>query len=274
MTSLHGKVVVITGAASGIGRALALDAYARGAKLAISDVNGAELANTAASLPDRGRVHAQLLDVASRDAWTAYAREVEGALGHAHVVINNAGVALRAPFEELSFEQFERVMGINFWGVVYGSKVFLPHFRARGEGHIVNISSINGMVPFAQQAPYNCSKYAVLGLSETLMQELRGSGIRVTVVHPGGIRTNIVRNGTGHGLTERDAKQFDRIARTSSESAAAQILDGVERDRERVYVGMDAKLMSAGKRLAPSLMVRLVGAASQAFSKGKAKGPG
>jgi short-subunit dehydrogenase len=230
-------------------------------------VNGLELEKTAASLADRSRVHTRILDVASCDAWAAYASEVEGAFGPAQVVINNAGIALRAAFEELSLDQFELVMGVNFWGVVYGCKAFLPHFRKRGEGHVVNISSINGMVPFAQQAPYNCSKYAVLGLSETLMQELHGSGIQVTVVHPGGIRTNIVRNSTGRGLTEKDAKQFDRIARTSSESAAAQILDGVERNRERVYVGADAKLMSASKRLAPALTVRVVGAAATAFAK-------
>lgn len=272
MTSLRGKVVVVTGAASGIGRALAVALVERGATVAISDVNAQELDQTARMVAHKGTVSAQPLDVSQRDAWASYADAVERAHGPADVVINNAGIALKAPIETISYETFEAVMNVNFWGVVYGSKAFLPHFRKRGGGHIVNISSLNGMVPFANQAPYNCSKYAVLGFSETLMQELRDDPIKVSVVHPGGIRTNIVRNASERGLAEGDARAFDRVARTSAESAAEQILDGVERDRERIYVGLDAKLIATGKRIAPGLTVNLAGRVSkQAFRPRRTK---
>ncbi|MET0283008.1 MAG: SDR family oxidoreductase [Polyangiales bacterium] len=272
MTTLRGKVVVVTGAASGIGRALAVELVARGATVAISDVNEHELEETKRLVSHKGSVSAHVVDVSKRDQWVRYAEEVERAHGPAHVVINNAGVAVRSPVETIDYDAFEFVMDVNFWGVVYGSKTFLPHFRKAGAGHIVNVSSINGMVPFANQAPYNCSKYAVLGFSETLMQELSGQPIKVSVVHPGGIRTNIVRNAAARGLNDGDAKAFDRIARTSAESAAEQILDGVERDRERIYVGLDAKLMSTGKRLAPSLMVNLAGRATMQLGRLKPGG--
>jgi NAD(P)-dependent dehydrogenase (short-subunit alcohol dehydrogenase family) len=265
MTALRGKVVVVTGAGSGIGRALAEELVARGATVAISDWDARGLDETVARIGTRGAVSAHVLDVSKRDQWASYAAQVEVAHGPAHVVINNAGVAVRASVEAISYEDFELVMNVNFWGVVHGTKTFLPHFRKHGVGHVVNISSLNGMVPFANQAPYNCSKYAVLGFSETLMQELRGSGIQVTVVHPGGIKTNIARN--GRGLTEGDAKAFDKIARTTAESAAKQILNGVEQDRERVYVGADAKLIALSKRLLPALTVQLAGRATVNFGR-------
>jgi len=265
MTALRGKVVVVTGAGSGIGRALAEALVARGATVAISDWDAKGLDETVARIGQRGSVSSHVVDVSKRDQWAAYAAQVEVAHGPAHVVINNAGVAVRASVEDIPYEDFELVMNVNFWGVVHGTKTFLPHFRKNGLGHVVNISSLNGMVPFANQAPYNCSKYAVLGFSETLMQELRGTGIEVTVVHPGGIRTNIVRN--GRGLDEGDAKAFDKIARTSSESAAKQILDGVERNRERVYVGVDAKLIALSKRVLPALTVNLAGRATENFGR-------
>ncbi|HEX5660036.1 MAG TPA: SDR family oxidoreductase [Polyangiales bacterium] len=267
MTSLRGKVVVVTGAASGIGRELAVELVARGATVAISDVNERELAETANLVRHKGSVSTRVVDVSKREQWAQYAEAVERAHGPAHVVINNAGVAVRAPIETISYEDFELVIDINFWGVVYGSKTFIPQFRKNGSGHIVNVSSLNAMVPFANQAPYNCSKYAVLGFSETLMQELRGQPIKVSVVHPGGIRTNLVRNASTRGLGEGDAKAFDRIARTSARSAAMQILDGVERDRERIYVGLDAKLIATGKRIAPGLTVNLAGRATSRLGR-------
>jgi NAD(P)-dependent dehydrogenase (short-subunit alcohol dehydrogenase family) len=260
MTDLRGKVVVVTGAGSGIGRALALALVEKGAEVAYSDVNERGLGETTALLAGRGRSSAHVLDVSKREQWEAHAAAVRAQHGGADVLINNAGVAIRSSFEKLSIDDFEFVMGVNFWGVIYGSKTFLPLMRERGAGHIVNISSINGIVPFANQVPYNCSKYAVLGFSETLMQELRGEPIRVTSVHPGGIRTNIVRS--GRGMNGKDADNFDKIALTSAASAAAQILRGIEKNSERVYVGADAKLMSASKRLLPALTVNLWGRAS------------
>jgi NAD(P)-dependent dehydrogenase (short-subunit alcohol dehydrogenase family) len=267
MTALRGKVVVVTGAGSGIGRALAVELVSRGATVAISDVDAKGLEQTVREIGHTGTVSSHVLDVSKRDQWAAHAAQVEQAHGPAQVVINNAGVAVRAPIESIGYDDFEFVMNVNFWGVIYGTKTFLPQFRKRGAGHVVNISSLNGMVPFANQAPYNCSKYAVLGFSETLMQELQGAPIKVSVVHPGGIRTNIVRNASARGLNEGDAKAFDRIARTSATSCAKQILDGVERDRERIYVGIDAKLIATSKRLAPGLTVNIAGRATRNFGK-------
>jgi short-subunit dehydrogenase len=179
---------------------------------------------------------------------------VEREHGHADVVINNAGLTVRATLEDVSYEDFELVIAVNMWGVIYGTKAFLPLLRKRKEGHIVNISSINAMVPFIQNGPYNISKYAVLALSETLSQELRGEPIRVTCVHPGGIRTNIVKN--SKGASSADAALFDRIARTSPEEAAETIISGVERNRQQVFVGLDAKALAAAKRLAPRWILR------------------
>jgi len=261
MTDLKGKVVVVTGAGSGIGRALTIALLRRGAEVAYSDVNELGLAETKALVAGKGRSSSHTLDVSKREQWAQHALDVEAQHGGADVIINNAGVAISKPFEQLPIEEFEFVMGINFWGVIYGSKTFLPLFRKRGAGHIVNISSINGMVPFAFQTPYNCSKYAVLGFSETMMQELRGEPIHITSVHPGGIRTNIARSAIG--ADPKMAEGFDRIARTTAESAAEQIIRGIETNRERVYVGADAKIMSASKRLMPGLTVNLWGRASR-----------
>ncbi|HEY5147241.1 MAG TPA: SDR family oxidoreductase, partial [Polyangiaceae bacterium] len=189
----------------------------------------------------------------SREAVYAYAADVEKQHGGADIVINNAGLTVRAALEDVSYEDFELVIGVNMWGVIYGCKAFLPLFRKRGAGHIVNISSINAMVPFSQNGPYNISKYAVLGLSETLMQELQGQPIRVTCVHPGGIRTNIVRNARGHSAS--DALLFDKIARTSADEAAAIITSGIEKNKEQVFVGLDAKALATAKRLVPRWIV-------------------
>ncbi len=254
MTLVRDKVVAITGAASGIGRALAVRLAAKGAHVALSDVNEAGLRETAAMLhgvPVKVTTHG--VNVRYREEVYRYAREVEEQHGRADIVINNAGLTVRATLEEVSYEDFELVIGVNMWGVIYGAKAFLPLLRKRPEGHIVNISSINAMVPFAHNGPYNISKYAVLGLSETLVQELQGEPIRVTCVHPGGIRTNIVRNAKGSGPT--DAAMFDRIARTSPDEAAAVIIDGIERNKEQIFVGLDAKALAVIKRLVPHWIV-------------------
>jgi NAD(P)-dependent dehydrogenase (short-subunit alcohol dehydrogenase family) len=260
MTKLNDKVVVITGAGSGIGRALAIDAASRGAHVALADVNAASLGETTSLVAGSNRVTSHHVDVRDRGAVEAFAADVEAEHGGADVIVNNAGVAVRATIEEMSYEDFQFVIDVNLWGVVHGTKAFLPLLRKRPEGHIVNVSSINAMVPFAKNSPYNASKYAVLGFSESLMQELAGQSVHVTCVHPGGIKTNIARNGRGASAAE--IAFFDRIARTSATLAAKVILDAVEHNRERVYVGADAKLMAAAKRLLPSWTVRVVGAAS------------
>lgn len=258
MTTVQGKVVAVTGAASGIGRALAVDLVARGAHVAIADIDEAALRETAALLNGKTKVTTHVFDVRDRAAVQGYAADVEAQHGGVDVIINNAGVSARGTIEDMSYEDFELVIDVNLWGVIYGTKAFLPLLRKRPEGHIVNISSINGMVPFSKNAPYNISKYGVLALSETLMQELHGQSVRVTCVHPGGIKTNIVRN--ARGTSDVEAKFFDRIAMTGPEKAAKTIVEAVLRNQERVFVGADAKLMAAAKRMLPAWTVRVIGA--------------
>ncbi len=266
MTELRGKVVAVTGAASGIGRALAQELFGRGARVAISDVNEAGLSETARLLGGGSAVSTHLVDVRERAAMERYAAEVEAAHGGADVIINNAGAAARATIEDMSYEDFAFVIDVNLWGVVHGVKSFMPLLRKRKEGHIVNISSINAMVPFAKNGPYNAAKYAVLGLSETLMQELVGSAIHVTCVHPGGIQTNIARS--ARGVTTAEADLFGRVAKTSPRAAAQVILDAVERNRAQVFVGLDAKLMGLAKRLVPRWIVRAAGRATYEVPRG------
>jgi NAD(P)-dependent dehydrogenase (short-subunit alcohol dehydrogenase family) len=266
MTHVKDKVVAVTGAASGIGRALARNLVGRGASVALSDVNELGLRETAGMLGQpSGKVTTHVVDVRDRDAVERYAAEVEREHGGADVIVNNAGLTVRASLEEISYADFELVIDVNMWGVIYGTKAFLPLMRKRSEGHIVNISSINAMVPFAKNGPYNISKYAVLALSETLMQELAGEPIRVTCVHPGGIRTNIARNAKGMGAA--DAALFDRIARTSPEEAAETIVAGVEKNKEQIFVGIDAKALAAAKRLFPRWIVHRTGAVMRRLEK-------
>lgn len=267
MTNLADKVIAVTGAGSGIGRALAVDLVGRGASLALSDINEESLRETAALLPGSTRVTTATIDVRDRGAVDAWAATVVQEHGGVDGIINNAGLAVRGSVADMPYEQFKLVIDVDMWGVVHGVRAFLPHLRARGAGHIVNISSINGIVPFANNGPYNMSKYAVLGLSETLMQELASEPITVTCIHPGGIKTNIVRNAPG--MSKGDAAMFDRIAMTSAEGAAKAILDGMESDRQRVYVGLDAKIMAAAKRMLPSATVQAVGAASARATQGE-----
>jgi short-subunit dehydrogenase len=258
MTTLTSKVVAVTGAASGIGRALAEELVARGAHVALSDNDEAGLRETASLLRGSTKVTTHVVDVRERSAVERYAAEVCAEHDGVDVVINNAGVTVRGGMEEVSYEDIEFVLAVNLWGVIYGTKAFLPLFRQRGAGHIVNVSSINAFVPFAKNGAYNMSKYAVHGLNETLMQELRGGPIRVTSVHPGGIKTRIAHN--ARHATERDAELFLKIAMTTARSCARTILRAVEKNQERVFVGVDAKVMALAKRAIPALAVRAAGA--------------
>ena len=198
MKTLDDKVVVITGAGSGIGRALALDLARRGSLLALSDVDEAGLAATVALVRAAGarEVRSDRLDVADRAAFTAYAAEVAAHFGRVNVVINNAGVALAGNLADLTYEDMDWIVGINFWGVVHGTKEFLPHLIASGDGHVVNLSSLFGLVSMPGQSAYNATKYAVRGMTEALREEMLIAGHRVgvTSVHPGGIKTAIARN--------------------------------------------------------------------------------
>lgn len=250
MKTLDNKVVVITGAGSGIGRALALDAAGRGALLALSDVDETGLAETVDLAKNRGarEVRADRVDVADRAAMAAYASSVAEQFGRINVVINNAGVALAGDFAEIDYADFEWIVGINFWGVVHGTKEFLPHLIASGDGHVVNLSSLFGLLSIPGQSAYNATKYAVRGFSEALRQELliAKHPVGVTVVHPGGIKTAIARNARVTASEDKTAtaSTFDtKLARMSPEKAAQVIIDGVLADKARVLVGIDAHLL-------------------------------
>lgn len=261
MKSFADKVAAITGAGSGIGRALAVQLAAKGCHLALADVNADGLAQTAKLVEGSGvRVSSTLLDVADRDAVTAWADACVAEHGRVNLIFNNAGVALASTIENTSYEDFEWLMNINFWGVVYGSKAFLPHLRASGDGHIVNISSVFGLIAVPSQGVYNASKFAVRGFTAALRQELDMSGGEVcaTCVHPGGIRTNIARSARiDRGMTSMlgrdvsDGKLFDKMAMTSSDAAAKAILAGVRRRARRVLIGADARLIDWVARISP-----------------------
>jgi NAD(P)-dependent dehydrogenase (short-subunit alcohol dehydrogenase family) len=258
--TFHGKVAVVTGAGSGIGRALAVALASRGARLALSDIDEASLAATIAQC--RGvEARSYALNVADREAFLAHAGEVERDFGAVHFVFNNAGATLVGTFEHSTLEEIEWQLGINLWGVIHGSKAFLPLMLDQREGCIVNISSIFGLLGYPTQSAYNISKFGVRGLTECLWSELKGSGVRAVCVHPGGIRTNIARN--AKGISAQEAAFFERIARTMPAEAAAQIVKGIEKNREQIFVGMDAKAMAAAKRIAPHWIVHRAGAVAR-----------
>lgn len=250
MKSLDNKVVVITGAGSGIGRALAVEVATRGAVVAISDVNEKGLAETVELAKQAGatEVRADKLDVADRAAFLAYADAVAEQFGRVNVVVNNAGVTMTGDFEDMTLDEFDWIMGINVNGVVTGTKAFLPHLIASGDGHVVNISSLFGLISMPGQSAYNASKYAVRGFTEALREEMliNGHKVGVTCVHPGGIKTGIVRNGRSTAHTDNDAleKLFSqRLARMSPEKAAKIIVKGITGNQARVLVGIDAHLI-------------------------------
>jgi NADP-dependent 3-hydroxy acid dehydrogenase YdfG len=244
--SLDDKVVVITGAGSGIGRALALDLARRGSLLALSDVDEAGLAETLAQVERLGaRVRSDRLDVADRDAFARYALDVVQEFGRVNVVINNAGVALAGDFNDLEYTDIDWIIGVNLWGVVHGTKEFLPHLIASGDGHVVNLSSLFGLVSMPGQSMYNASKYAVRGMTEALREEMliAGHPVGVTAVHPGGIKTAIARNArvSAKESKEETARLFDeKLARMTPERAAEIIVHGILKNRARVLVGIDA----------------------------------
>ncbi len=265
MKTVKGKVGAITGAGSGIGRATAKLLARNGCSVAISDVNEQALAETADQCRALGvRVHSARVDVADRPAMHAWADEVAKAFGAVHVVINNAGVAVGSTIEDLSYEDFEWLMNINFWGVVHGTKAFLPHLKAAGEGHIVNVSSVFGLIAVPAQGAYNAAKFAVKGFTEALRQELEVERIPigVTCVHPGGIKTNIARNARltlrEGWVTEEDWRNTDKIFRTEPEEAAQDILDAIVRNRRRQLIGGDAVLIDLMQRAMPTLYQRLL----------------
>jgi len=240
--TLKDKVAAVTGAASGIGRALAINLGKEGCSLALSDIDRDGLLRTAEMIGNKEvTVTTHVVDVANRDHVYGYADDVIKAHGQVDIIINNAGVAVGETLEDVTYEDFEWVMNIDFWGVVYGTKAFLPFLKQRPEGHIVNISSINGMIPFPNNGPYNAAKFAVRGFNKTLMQELSGTTVRIMSVHPGGIKTNIVSNMRyyKHVNEEINHKElvdrFDSLARTSADKAARIIITGIKKNKKRLF---------------------------------------
>jgi len=255
---------MVTGAASGIGRATSLLLAARGCELAIADVNEPELTETARLITETGqRVSTHVVDVSNKQRMQRFADEVVEVHGRVNVIVNNAGVSVTSTFENQSLEDFEWLFGINFWGVVYGCKFFMPLLQAADEAHIVNISSVFGILGVPLNSSYCASKFAVRGFSESLRAELAGSSVGVTSVHPGGIATNIVRSarfGSEQvlvGLKERSIRAFARML--PPEKAAAAIVEGIEKNSGRVLITREAYAIDAAKRLFPAWSSELVG---------------
>lgn len=273
MKNLKNKVAAITGAGSGIGRMLALGLAAESCHLAISDVNAAGLKETGKLIGKGVKISTHIVDVSRQDQVIRFAKEAEERHGGIDIIINNAGVALGDFLETVPIEDFEWLMGINFWGVVYGTMAFLPYLRKRPEGHIVNISSINGIVSNPNNGPYSASKYAVRGYTETLIQEMKGTNIGVSCVHPGGIKTNIAKNTkvnkTYYSISSKQAAElYDKeVFRTTAEQAARVIINGIKRNQQRVMIGYDAKILDLFMRLFPQASVNITAIVARRMAK-------
>jgi NADP-dependent 3-hydroxy acid dehydrogenase YdfG len=254
---LSGKVVALTGASSGIGRALAVRLVEHGARLALADVDQQGLAETARTTGQDGlAISTHHVDVSDQAAVEQFATEVDSMHGGADVIINNAGVACLASIDDTAYDDFAWVLGVNLWGTIHGVKAFLPLLRRRPAGHIVNMASINAYLPFPNSGAYNVSKFGVDAFSQTLMAELRGSSLSVSCVYLGMTKTNIARN--SRYATEADATDFESRAGLSPDAAARAILHGVQRDRETIVVGVDARAARLARRLSPTFSRRLL----------------
>ncbi|PDT77661.1 SDR family NAD(P)-dependent oxidoreductase [Bradyrhizobium sp. C9] len=262
MTAISGSAAAVTGAASGIGRALAHELALRGCDLAIADRDEAGLQAAAAEIakasPRKVTVHR--LDVSEPGEITAFAEAAGAAHPGLNIVVNNAGVALLGQFDEIEQAQMEWLFNINFWGVVHGTRAFLPLLSRQREAHIVNISSIFGILAPPGQSAYCAAKFAVRGFSESLRHELAvaNSPVRLSVVHPGGVATNIARNSrSGTGITDNarrseSIERFDALARTTPTAAAQRIIAGIEKNQPRILIGKDARFMDLLQRFRPA----------------------
>jgi NAD(P)-dependent dehydrogenase (short-subunit alcohol dehydrogenase family) len=266
MKSLSGKVVAITGAASGIGRELAVALAEEGCNLALADIDEAGITKTMNMIRHRSvNVTNHHCNVADRENVYKFAGRVQKEHGQVDVVINNAAVMVADSLEEVSYDDFEWLMGVNFWGVVYGTKAFLPYLKLRPVAHLVNMSSINGVLTTPNNGPYCIAKFAVVGFTETLLQELHGSNVRVSCVLPGGVKTNIVRNtrfrqqANPELSRERSIQWFEKTARTSPADAARTIVAGIKKNKSRILVGPDAYLIDVMKRLMPTWLSKYAG---------------
>jgi len=262
-----GQVAAITGAGSGIGRSLAINLAEKGCRLALADINADGLEETA-RLVAGAECSTHVIDVSAREAVENFAAEVVDRHGGIQLVINNAGVALVDSVENMNFGDFEWVMNINFWGVVYGTKAFLPYMQQAGAGHIVNISSLFGLMAAPLQSAYNASKFAVRGFTEALRIEMMGSPINISCVHPGGIKTSIVekaRYAEDSTAISKDelGEWFDEKATLSADDAAKAIIRGVAKNKKRILVGFDARVADKLVRIFPASYEERVGLARE-----------
>ena len=262
MRKLQGKVAVVTGAGSGIGKALALQLAAKGVVLAITDYNEETLEETFQQIEQmQPNSIKSIFDVSDKTAFQNFAQQVIAHFGRVDIVINNAGVALgKYTVEELSYDDFEWIVGINFWGMVYGTKEFLTILKLQPEATIVNVSSLFGLIGVKYQAAYCTTKFAIRGFTESLRQELENTQVNVIAVHPGGIKTNIAKSARFHdqAAKEKLAINFDKAAKTSADSAAQQIITAIQKKRKRVLIGLDAKFMDKVVRIFPEGYAKLV----------------
>lgn len=263
MFELDNKVIAITGAGSGIGLALTRLCLERGARVAACDLNPLALLELQTGSTDR--LHVATVDVSDQIAMAEWARAVEAHFGACDAIVNNAGVSLSSRVQTMRREDLEWIMAINFWGVVNGVEAFLPMLLRRPEARIVNLSSLFGLMAVPSQSAYNASKFAVRGYSEAMRQDLRDTTVRVVTVHPGGVKTNIVRNGKHYDSvdgsvtsTEDTAEVFAKIAGTTPEQAALTILKGLCKGSPRVLVGRDAWWLDKIQRLLPAIYDRLL----------------
>lgn len=262
MKNFNNKVAAITGAGSGIGQQLAVLLAKQGCHLALSDVNEQGLLKTIELIKDMGvRATLDKVNVANLEEVRAWAEKVEQDHGSINMIFNNAGVALGSTVEGASYDELEWIVGINFWGVVYGTKEFLPRIKKTGDGHVVNISSLFGLTAQPTQSAYNATKFAVRGFTESLRQELdiENCGVSALCVHPGGIRTNIANaakmNDSLRALgmsPEKSARSFNKLLRCPPEEAARQILEAVQKDKRRLLIGNDAKAIDLIQRILPT----------------------
>lgn len=267
MKDFKSKVAAITGAGSGMGRSLAVLLAARGCHVALSDINEKGLAETVKLLDGTGvKVTSQRLDVADKDAVFAWADKVAGDHGKVNLIFNNAGVALGSVVDGGGYDDFEWIMNINFWGVVHGTKAFLPYLKDAGDGHIINTSSLFGLIAVPSQSAYNASKFAVRGFTEALREELdlQKVGVSATSVHPGGIKTNIAKAArmdqsiSKIGMDASSTAKFEKLFRTTADEAAAQMLRAVEKNQRRLLIGADAKVLDLVVRIFPSGYQKLI----------------
>jgi len=256
MKSFQDKVAVITGAGSGLGRALALQLNQTGAHLALCDLNMTGLEETRLLLPNGSlKTTLHIVDVSSREQMHKFAGDVIAHYGQMDILVNNAGISLTPNFfEDITEEQFEKVININLWGVYHGVRAFLPHLRIRPEAGIVNMASLAGLVGLPTYSAYAMSKFAVRALSESLQSELSKTNTSVLVVFPGGVKTNIIKNAPDLKEDEREAahSNFSKAALLTADDAARHILRALQRKKKRLILGPDARIFFTIRNLFPN----------------------